>query len=74
MNEQLAKKCIHIVNVHRVENGVTDLEQLHRKEKFEHQWQADQCVEWLNLAYEAYNLKLKAVYFGCVNIVTGELA
>jgi hypothetical protein len=74
MNDQLAKKCIHIVNVHRVENGVTDLEQLHRKEKFEHQWQADQCVEWLNQSYEAYNLKLKAVYFGCVNIVTGELA
>ncbi len=66
-------KFVHIVQVHPVENGEPNLHKVKREEEFEHKWQADKCVEWLNLNYEAHKMELKAVYLGCVNDETGEL-
>ena len=66
-------KYVHIVQVHPVENGEPNLHKVKREEEFEHQWQADKCVEWLNQDYEAHGKELKAVYVGRVNDATGEL-
>jgi hypothetical protein len=63
----------HIVQVHPVELGEPNLHKVKREEEFEHLWQAEKCVEWLNMDYEAHKKELKAVYLGCVNCETGEL-
>lgn len=64
---------VHIVYVHPVENGELNLHKVVKEMEFVEKWQAETCVEWLNMEYEAHGKELKAVYLGRVNDATGEL-
>lgn len=64
---------VHIVYVHPVENGEPNLHKVVKEMEYSEKWQAETCVEWLNMEYEAHSKELKAVYYGRVNDATGEL-
>ncbi len=66
-------KFVHIVYVHPVELGEPNLHKVKKEFEFDEKWRAEQCVEWLNQDYAAHNPDLMAVYYGCVNDLTGEL-
>ncbi len=64
-------KYVHIVQVHPVENGVINLSKINTEHEFDNMDAVNtfilDCNEYLNSA------KVKAVYFGQVNDLTGEL-
>lgn len=64
----------HLVQVHPVENGETNFEKVEAGFEYDEIWQADHRVALMNEDFEALNLSMKAVYAGCVNNETGEVA
>ena len=66
-------KYVHIVYVHPVENGEPNFYKIRDEKEFESHFNALTWVDIHNGRAEQKGEELKAVYYGRVNDVTGEL-
>jgi hypothetical protein len=65
-------KFVHIVYVHPVEKGEPNLYKVKHEQEFDTVYQAEFWIEEFNKA--AGDNPVRAVYYGCVNDETGEVA
>lgn len=66
-------KFVHIVQVHPVYNGALQTHKVKLEKEFETKEEADTFITMFNIASDINDSRHQAVYYGCVNDLTGEL-
>jgi hypothetical protein len=71
--ERMMTKYVHIVYVHPVENGEPNLHKVKYEQEFDTKDKAEYFVELYDILNNSADIGEQAVYYGCVNVETGEL-